>query len=285
MSRDSPQAEPAAENVVDKKVVDEKGVADPATLARRWLLENGTATLCTLSTAQGLEGFPFGSIVPYALDGEGRPLILIAEIAEHTRNAELDPRVSLFVSEPNRSGDPQSGWRLNVAGRLTRLRTASNTPRRPAACEEIVDDEVHEHLLARYVERVPAAKTYAAEHDFFLWRLEVERVRNIAGFGRIHWVEGQDMLRIADGEGVAASKAGAIEHMNQDHAESMVEMAKGLAGFTPASATMVDLDRTGIFVRTTAPERLLHFSFGREIGAGEIRHAVVDVLKRARAQS
>jgi len=255
---------------------------DPASLARRWLLENTSGTLCTLSTAHRLEGWPFGSIVPFALDEQGRPLVLIAEIAEHTRNAELDSRVSLFVSEPNRSGDPQSGWRLNLAGHLTRLRAAHEKPHREAARDEVVSDEQLARLRARYIERVPAAATYAAEHDFFLWRLDIERVRNIAGFGRIHWVDGTDMLREPAGEGVAAAKAGAIEHMNADHAGSMIEMTTGLMGFTPASATMVDLDRTGMFVQTTGPDRLLHFSFGKEIVARDIRHAVVDVLKRAR---
>ncbi|HEY1098151.1 MAG TPA: DUF2470 domain-containing protein [Myxococcota bacterium] len=259
-------------------------VDDPASLARRWLLENASGTLCTISTAHRLEGWPFGSIVPYALDEQGRPLVLIAEIAEHTRNAELDPRVSLFVSEPNRVGDPQSGWRLNVAGHLTRLRTANEKPHRDAAREAVVDDAEMQRLRARYIERVPAAISYAAEHDFYLWRLDIERVRNIAGFGRIHWVDGKDMLRDPVGEGVASSKAGAIDHMNADHATTMIEMATGLAGFTPATATMIDLDRTGMFVQTTGPDRLLHFSFGREIVAKDIRHVVVDVLKRARAK-
>lgn len=257
-------------------------VDDPALLARRWLLASSSGTLCTLSTAARLEGWPFGSIVPFALDEQGRPLVLIAEIAEHTKNAERDARVSLFVSEPNRSGDPQSGWRLNVAGHLTRLRTDGDAPRRAAAGEAVVDDDTMARLRARYVERVPAAASYAAEHDFFVWRLDIERVRNIAGFGRIHWVEGADMLRDPGGEGVAAAKAGAIEHMNADHAGSLIEVTTGLMGFTPASATMIDLDRTGMFVQTTGPERLLHFSFGREIGARDIRHAVVDVLERAR---
>ncbi len=256
--------------------------ADPAALARQWLLQTSTATLCTLSRAVGLEGWPFGSVVPFALDGRGAPLVLIAEIAEHTKNAEADGRVSLFVSERRDDGDPQAGWRLNLAGHLTRLRAAADSPRRPSQREEIVDDVVLETLRARYIERVPSSSSYAAQHDFFLWRLDMERVRNIAGFGRIHWIEGKELLRDPAGGGVGAAKAGAIAHMNADHAANMIEMVGGLCGFAPASATMVDLDRSGMMVRTAGPERLLHFSFGREIEAKDIRHAVIDVLQRAR---
>lgn len=152
---------------------------DPAALARHWLSTSTSGTLCTLSTAKDLDGFPFGSIVPYALDDKGRPLLLLAQIAEHARNAARDPRVSLFVAEQGRDGDPQAGWRINVAGLLTRL---------------AVDDAVSADGLARYVARVPAASSYAATHDFFLWRLAPVRVRLIAGFGRIHWVDGADLL-------------------------------------------------------------------------------------------
>ncbi|MDP2343962.1 MAG: DUF2470 domain-containing protein [Deltaproteobacteria bacterium] len=244
---------------------------DPAALARQWLLESASGTLCTLSKASGIEGWPFGSIVPFVLDEQGRPIVLIADIAEHTKNAAADPRVSLFVSE-KREGDPQAGWRLNLAGHLQRLR---------------LDDDGLDRLRARYIEKVPAAAKYSVQHDFFFWRLDVERVRNIAGFGRIHWIEGKDILRDPAGGGVGDAKAGAIAHMNADHAANMIEMITGLCGFTPQKATMVDLDRTGMMVVASGsgdPSRLLHFSFGKEIEAKDIRHAVVDVLKRARTQ-
>lgn len=256
---------------------------NPAALARHWLLNSHSGTLCTLARAPGLQGWPFGSIVPFAVDGHGAPLVLIAEIAEHTKNAEADSRVSLFVSERRDDADPQAGWRLNLAGHLTRLRAAREQPRRPASREEVVGDDVLAGLRARYVERVPAALAYAAEHDFFLWRLDVVRVRNIAGFGRIYWVEGPDMLRDPLGAGLDAAKAGALAHMNADHGENLVEMVRGLCSFTPASALMVDVDRAGMMVRTQGPDRQIYFSFGREIEAKDLRHAVIEVLQRARA--
>jgi putative heme iron utilization protein len=151
---------------------------DPASLARRWLRESDSGTLCTLSRARGIEGWPFGSIVPFVVDDGGRPVILIAQIAEHTKNATADSRVSLFVSE-RREGDPQAGWRLNLAGHLKRL---------------TLDDNELAPLRERYIQKVPASSSYALQHDFFFWRLDVERVRCIAGFGRIHWIDGKDML-------------------------------------------------------------------------------------------
>jgi hypothetical protein len=70
--------------------------------------------------------------------------------------------------------------------------------------------------------------------------------------------------------------------MNEDHASSMVEMCRGSYGFSPTSAEMVSVDRAGFLVRTQDPDRLVHFSFRREIRADDLRLAVIEVLRRAR---
>src|SRR5271156_4766850 len=65
------------------------------------------ATVATLSTLSRKHvGFPFGSLMPYALDPEGRPLFLISNMAMHTQNLRADPRASLFVAQPAEGGDP-----------------------------------------------------------------------------------------------------------------------------------------------------------------------------------
>lgn len=245
---------------------------DPAGDVRRWLIENSVATLATLSVDARCAGYPFCSIVPFALDGRGRPIVQIASIAAHTKNVVSDPRVSLFVHEPSkrneRADDPQAGWRITLVGSMHRVHA----------------DEQAE-AMARLSERVPRALAYEKTHDFQLWRVEIEHVRYIGGFGRICWVDGKDVVREPLGGGLADAAPGAIAHMNSDHGRSMVDMCTGLYGFTPDSAEMTALDRAGFFVSTRGPERLVHFSFGKEIDAGDLRAAVVDVVKRARAAS
>src|SRR5271169_3932577 len=71
---------------------------------RTLMYEGRIATLSTLSRKQ--MGFPFGSLMPYGLDGQGRPIFLISTMAMHTQNLQADPRASLFVTEPDASGDP-----------------------------------------------------------------------------------------------------------------------------------------------------------------------------------
>ncbi len=137
-------------------------------------------------------------------------------------------------------------------------------------------DRVREHLASRSSEASMATGSIRAS------------TKEIDSMVRPRWlpsvgVEGSDVLRDPRGGGMAEAAPGAIAHMNEDHAHNLLEMCRGLYGFEPERAVLTDFQRDGFFVRTEGPERLLFFPFGREIEPTELRHAVVHVLKRARA--
>ena len=71
--------------------------------AARTIASGGTATLATLTADP--PGFPFGSLVSYAVDATGNPLFFISELAEHTRNLRADSRASLLATEPQPGTD------------------------------------------------------------------------------------------------------------------------------------------------------------------------------------
>ena len=83
--------------------------------ARELLLKEYRGVLSTHSKA--MPGFPFGSVVPYCLDAQGWPLILISRIAQHTHNLQKDPKCSLFVGE-------RGAEDVQAVGRLTYLAEA-----------------------------------------------------------------------------------------------------------------------------------------------------------------
>lgn len=290
MPADEPSAlNLALNNEVADDILAEKNARaeDPAANARQWLIENKVATLCTRSTREELAGYPFGSVVPYALTADGRPVIYIASIAAHTANLRTDQRASLFVRQPDTEGDPQNGWRLTVMGKMKKL-TASEEDVRglDAHLVERVTPDVLASVHARYIEMTPWARDYGLTHGFAYWIMsEIEAVRYIAGFGKICWLGGSDILQDAMAGGLDKASEAAVAHMNEDHRDNMVEMVEGHYGFTPASAIMTGLDRLGFFIETTGPDQLLHFSFGRAIDASSLRPAVIEVLKKARAAS
>ena len=71
----------------------------------------------SLSThSRKFPGFPFGSLMPYAADGQGRPVFFISSMAMHTQNLGNDPRASLLIAQPEAEGDPLGAARMTVVG-------------------------------------------------------------------------------------------------------------------------------------------------------------------------
>ncbi|MEK1912712.1 MAG: pyridoxamine 5'-phosphate oxidase family protein, partial [Pseudomonas chlororaphis] len=90
--------------------------------ARELLLKEYRGVLSTHSKA--MPGFPFGSVVPYCLDEQGRPLILISRIAQHTHNLQKDPKCSLLVGE-REAEDVQAVGRLTYLAEAEKLEDAA----------------------------------------------------------------------------------------------------------------------------------------------------------------
>src|SRR3979409_1693863 len=71
-------------------------------------------TLSTLSRKH--PGFPFGSLMPFALDSFGQPIFLISNMAMHTQNLKADSRCSLFVSQAAADDDALGTARATLIG-------------------------------------------------------------------------------------------------------------------------------------------------------------------------
>src|SRR6266542_728831 len=97
---------------------DQPPVPEPsfAERARTLMYLGRVGSLSTLSRKQ--PGFPFGSVMPHALDERGRPIFLISTMAMHTRNLQADPRASLLVTQPETGGDPLGASRVTLVGNV-----------------------------------------------------------------------------------------------------------------------------------------------------------------------
>lgn len=183
----------------------------------RTLARGGEAALSTLT-----DGFPYGSLIQYACDAQGQPLMLISDLAEHTQNLLLDPRASLLAWDAAGEQDPLAVGRVTLIGRAVKT-------------EEGLEDYLQFH---------PQARAYASFKDFHLWRLEVERVRYVGGFGHMSWVSVDDYKQ-AQPDPVAALAQGVISHMNEDHADALVLLAGQKLGKTVENVKMVGCDGAG----------------------------------------
>lgn len=225
--------------------------------ARRFVRGMQQGVLSTLS--QRVEGFPFGSVAPFMLDHAGRPVILISTLAEHTRNIDADPRVSLIV-QPF-AEDMQTTGRATLLGRA----------------EKLADKDA---LGPRYLRYFPQAQGYFAMHDFSFYRIEPVRVRWIGGFGKIHWVEPADYL-LGDLP-LAGQEDAILDHMNADHRASLGDYCRHGHGVEAGDAEMIGIDPDGFDVR--AGGRVLRFAFpGPVADAQAARTALVDLARRCRS--
>ena len=225
--------------------------------------------LCTLS--RKMDGWPFGSITPYALTENADPLIMISEIAEHTRNLKADARASLLVQDSNALDDPQAGARATLVG------YAMPVP------EPLLED-----AQRRYLELFPASSGYFAAHDFSLYQIKISDVRFIGGFGEIYWLSAGELVEGKSGgdlNPLAPHEAMICEHMNADHKDALALYAWAFAGIEAESARMIHLDPRGFDIVAVRAGHSIHarINFERPVSTSEeVRAAMVEMVKRAR---
>jgi hypothetical protein len=166
---------------------------DPA-LPLNLLHRCASGTLGTI--ARDPQGYPYPTVVPYALDAKHRPVILVSGLAEHTRNLAADPRAGFFVVDAP-DGDVRDAERVTLLGRVAPLAAEDSGAGHPGAGHPGAGrpggDQPRggpSHLVARYLRYEPDAARYLALGDFAFWALDIERLRYIGGFGRMGWVDG-----------------------------------------------------------------------------------------------
>src|SRR6266851_3272568 len=209
---------PAGKHAGPGKASNQPAAAEPtyAERARTLVYVGRIGSLSTLSRKQ--QGFPFGSVMPYGLDGQGRPVFLISTMAMHTQNVQADPRASLLVAQPDVVGDPLGASRVTLVGYAL-----------PVPEPEVA--EARKLYLARYAN----SKYWVDFEDFSFYRLDVVDVYYVGGFGVMGWVSASEYDR-ARPDPLADSTADIIQHMNADHKDALILLARVFAGIESEEA-------------------------------------------------
>ncbi|HEY4931894.1 MAG TPA: DUF2470 domain-containing protein [Terriglobales bacterium] len=247
----------------------QSAVPEPSFAERaRTLMHSGRiGSLSTLSRKQ--PGFPFGSLMPYAPDGHGRPNFLISTMAMHTQNLQADPRASLFVTEPGASGDPLG------ASRVTLIGTVSRIPESELAAARTV-----------YLTRYPDSKFWVDFDDFIFYRMDVLDVYYVGGFGVMGWVAASDYSQ-AQSDPLVEQKSDIMQHMNADHKEALILLAKRFSGIEAQEAEMTSVDRLGFHLRLKTQDGVkgARVAFLREVSdPSQTREVFVEMVKQARQE-
>src|SRR5437588_572344 len=123
----------------------------------------------SLATLLKGEARPYASLVLIAIDHDASPILMLSDLADHTKNLATDPRASLLVDATRGLDNPLAGTRAGLVGTIAK----SAEPRH------------RRRFLARHAD----AGFYADFHDFNVYRMQIERLHLVAGFGRIRWIE------------------------------------------------------------------------------------------------
>ena len=246
---------------------DQPAVPEPsfAERARTLMYLGRIGSLSTLSRKQ--PGFPFGSVMPYGLDEQGRPIFLISTMAMHTQNLQADSRAALLVTQNDASGDPLGASRVTLIGNVV-----------PIPHPEVA--EARKLYLACYAN----SKYWVDFEDFSFYRMEVADVYYVGGFGVMGWVSASEYVQ-SHPDPLADSVTEIIQHMNRDHKDALVLLARKFAGMEAQEAAMTAVDRLGFQVRLKTQEGMkgARIAFLREVAnAAETRKVLVEMVQQAR---
>ncbi|GJD96809.1 hypothetical protein OCOJLMKI_4034 [Methylobacterium iners] len=231
---------------------------DAIGLARELLRSVRSGALATIDTE---DGTPFASLVTIATDVDGTPLMLLSRLSAHTRNLLADPRASLLFSVGGK-GDPLAHPRLTVTGQVRKTES----------------QQARERFLARH----PKAKLYADFPDFGFFALTPSAGHLNGGFAKAATLtQAELLLDPAIAENLATGEAGAVSHMNADHADAIALYAV-TAGEEPGPWRLTGLDPEGLDL--LAGDRTARVTFPRPVeDMGSLRKVLVEMASAARS--
>jgi heme iron utilization protein len=241
---------------------------DHGQLCRRLMRHQAHAVLAT-SLVAGQRIRPYASLVAIACDVDASPLLLLSDLAQHSRNIAADNQVSLLFDGGGMGlpvEDPLAAPRLSLLGEAVR--------------------EAAPRLLARFVARHPSAAAYAEFGDFHLYRVEIGRSHLVASFGRISWIEPDELRFRVDGLALTAAEPDIVAHMNEDHADALALYAARLLHRAGTDWRMTGIDPEGIDLRREAETARLDFadrSLGPALNPEAARRALVALAAEARS--
>lgn len=178
-----------------------------------------------LSTLDAQDSWPYGSLVMTACDHDGSPLILISQLALHTKNVKTDSRVALLFDHTTGFEERLAHPRATIMGKA----------------EQTTDENHRARFCARH-----ANAAVLLELDFSIYKVHIERGHLVGGFGDVHQIDGDDLRLDCTACGdLISHEADIVDHMNADHADAIDLYANNLLGLTGTGWRMTGCDPEG----------------------------------------
>jgi putative heme iron utilization protein len=205
--------------------------------------------------------------MPYGLDEQGRPVFLISTLAMHTQNLLGDPRASLLVTPPESRTDPLGAARVTLMGSATKIPSS-----------EVA--QVRERYLARHAN----ASYWVDFNDFGFFRMAIEDIYFVGGFGSMGWVAPKDYVAAAV-DPLADEASTVIREVNEQQTATLLLLARVYGHVEAQQVTMTALDRLGFHLRIKTADRMQggRVAFTNPVrNAQEVRAGLADMAAQAK---
>lgn len=212
----------------------------PSVDAARWLLQQNLSG-CLSTHSQKCPSYPYGSLLPFILDAQSRPVALVSELAQHTRNLKGDAHCALSVTSPSARSDSPRLCLLAQAQFLSPAQSAELTGR-----------------YARYFPQAPDPRLF---RDFHFLRLQPVKLHLIAGLGEIHWLEGSEILSATGSPPWSAQQEQAfVEDLNTQEADFLQACWLQLTDQSPRNrVALIGVDAEGGDLRCDDQRQRFYF--------------------------
>jgi len=215
------------------------------------------------------DGWPVASMVVPAIDIDGTPILLISDLADHTRHLKSDNRLSLLFTGTDRTD-----------GRATAIET--DNPRLTLFGRAVQDST--ETTRARYLIANPDAAQYADFGDFGFYRIAMEAAYWVGGFGKQRRLSGAQFI-VDDCPALINGHDNIIDHMNADHLDALADIVGHYTDHPKDLGwQMVAIDCDGMDLAVEHPESPnIRIEFPNTIRTpSDAREILVEMCKKSR---
>ncbi|PWA79195.1 hypothetical protein CTI12_AA207530 [Artemisia annua] len=222
-----------------------------------------------LSTfSQKHDGYPSGSMVDFACDASGFPILAVSSLAVHTKDLLANPKCSLLVAK-----DPNDRTDLII----TVHGDAVPVPR-----------EETDVIRTAYLARHPDA-FWVDFGDFQFMRIEPKVVRFVSGVATALLGSGEftrEEFAAAKADPISQFSKPVTSHMNKDHSDETKLMVQHSTSVPVDFADMLDLDSLGFNVKAGYQGRnfKLRIPFPRRAeDRKDVKTLIVEMLQAAKS--
>jgi len=122
-----------------------------------------------LSThSERMDGYPYGSVAPFAVDADGAPVFFFSNMAVHSKNLKRNGKASLLIHE---SAEGLEGGRVNLFGEISPVTTGGDLTR----------------IRPIYLAKHPESAQWIDFGDFHFYRMTITSIYWVGGFGNMGW--------------------------------------------------------------------------------------------------